>query len=142
MGCDIHLHVEVKIKGVWEHYSAPYVHRNYSLFARMAGVRKDGRVPDDECHMAKGVPEGVSVLTAFDITNWGRDGHSHSWLSAEDAGKIQRWFHKTYVGNDHPPLFGYVFGNDVDTYARDPGDCKHLKSLGFEDVRVVFWFDN
>lgn len=27
MGCDIHLHIEVKINGAWEHYATPRVDR-------------------------------------------------------------------------------------------------------------------
>ena len=40
MGCDIHLHVEVKIKGKWLHYNHPNIDRCYWLFTKMAGVRE------------------------------------------------------------------------------------------------------
>ncbi len=37
MGCDIHLHTEVKIANVWHRYGCPSVDRNYRVFAKMAG---------------------------------------------------------------------------------------------------------
>lgn len=40
MGCDIHLHAEVKIKNAWHHYAHPSVPRSYPLFSIMAGVHE------------------------------------------------------------------------------------------------------
>lgn len=41
MGCDIHLHQEVKINGEWHHYRLAEMPRNYEVFEKMAGVRGD-----------------------------------------------------------------------------------------------------
>lgn len=140
MGCDIHLHVEIKINGKWEHYSTPYIDRSYWLFSLMAGVRSGTESPRPISE-PRGLPEDISVVTKLDNDCWGRDGHSHSWLSATEAGNVQGCWEKR-GGKGHPPLFGYLFGNDIDTYLRHPVYGKHLKNLGYEDARVVFWFDN
>ena len=113
MGCDIHLHTEVKINNEWLHYSAPWVRRNYDLFTKMAGVRSR----DDEItplSPPKGLPSDASTLTYFEATRWGIDGHSHSWLSAQEIYelfewiKLQDWAPENWKIDD---LFGYLFGN-------------------------------
>lgn len=59
MGCDIHLHQEVKIGGEWHHYREQSVSRNYALFAKMAGVRNYGLTvtPIDE---PRGIPDDAT----------------------------------------------------------------------------------
>ncbi len=140
MGCDIHLHVEAKIKGKWEHYSHPFISRNYWLFSRMAGVRDNGEI----CAIAKprGLPGDISASTQFDAGQWGSDAHTCSWLSAGEAGEVQRQYEERHGGTSHPPLFGYLYGNDIDCYVTPGSDSARLKALGFEDARIVFWFDN
>lgn len=143
MGCDISLHVEVKINGKWEHYNHPYIGRNYELFCKMAGVRQYEDSPEP-ISQPRGLPEDASVMTSFDSRHDGIDGHSHSWLSSTEAGQVQKWFEEQSPKGTlfHPPLFGYLFGNDIDSYVRHPKDGERLKELGLEDARVVFWFDN
>lgn len=143
MGCDIHLHVETKINGKWEHYAHPFISRCYDLFARMAGVRAYEKntifIPP------RGMPDGVSFPTYFDYKRWGDDAHDLSWLSAEEAGVIQEWYEKELrpdIKLYHPPLFGYLYGNNIDSYIKYPEDGAHIRKLGYEDARVVFWFDN
>lgn len=47
MGCDIHLHTELKINGQWQHYSAPSISRDYHLFGRLSMPRyHDVTVPE------------------------------------------------------------------------------------------------
>lgn len=137
MGCDIHAHVEVKIRGKWEHYNHPQINRNYALFYRMAGVRGGHLEPISE---PRGLPEDVSVTTRFDSDHWGEDGHTHSWLSAQEAGMVQHEFANKQPGS--PPTFGYLFGNYIESHLSSPNDAKRLIDAGFEDARVVFWFDN
>ncbi len=136
MGCDIHLHVEVKIHGKWEHYNHPYIHRNYGLFCKMAGVRRDDESPEPISE-PRGLPDDLSVTAKFDDDYWIGDGHSHSWLSAEEAHEVQEWYERNDGADKHPPLFGYVFGNDIGS-----GQVEDLKESGLTDCRIVFWFDN
>ena len=145
MGCDIHPHVEVKINGRWEHYNAPNVLRNYRLFAKMAGVRN---YPDFEitpiCE-PRGLPGDASTVTKFSADRDGCDGHSHSYLTADEFAQLVGW----YEDEGHYPgekvgafwfedQFGFLFGNSIAGFAKYPSD----RPPGLEDVRVVFWFDN
>src|SRR5215471_14331674 len=103
MGADIHMVLErrVKLRDVekWVGVNAfPYIigsiytgdgavsdrvywhvdRRNYNLFADLAGVRGDGPEP-------KGVPDDASDLALVEIDEWGGDGHSHTWLTLDEA---------------------------------------------------------
>lgn len=140
MGCDIHVHVEIKIGGKWHHYSQPDVDRNYTLFARMAGVRNGNMV--DPIAEPRGLPEDVSYTTRFVREYDGVDGHSDSWLSADEVVGLGEWMREQAKqwGADHYSIesqFGYIFGNgwDIKKYPND-----YPSQL--EDARIVFWFDN
>lgn len=134
MGCDVHLHIEVKLDGKWEHWGHPSIHRWYTLFGKMAGVRDESVVPIAE---PRGLPKDATTITLFDSKNWGRDGHSHSWLSADEIeNQLYPWFEDNMHGMDRYPetFFGYLCGNGWDR--------ENMLALGLEDFRFVFWFDN
>lgn len=130
MGCDIHAHVEVKVSGKWEHYSAPVVDRNYRLFARMAGVRSNG--DEEPVAEPRGIPDDISLITRMDYEHWGRDAHTPSWLKASEVAECgeygERWW----------PIWGYIFQTNFAGWHKYPAD----RPKGVEDVRLVFWFDN
>ena len=138
MGCDIHLHTEVKINGEWHHYSVLRVRRDYKLFAQMAGVRNYYEVtPISE---PKGLPQDASFLTKFDADRWDVDGHSHSYLDAQEIKLLKAWLVQENP-DEHfilPDIFGFCFGNDWTHNLKYPDE----KIEGVEDVRFVFWFDN
>lgn len=79
MGCDIHLHQEVKIGKKWHHYNAPRIGRNYELFAKMIGVRNYGTI--EPISTVKMLPDDLSKITKIDLEHWGSDGHSSSWFN-------------------------------------------------------------
>jgi hypothetical protein len=140
MGCDIHLHVEVEIDGRWEHYSHLTVARNYEVFDMMAGVRHD----DDHTAIAisppRGLPNDITFLTRLDADKWAPDAHDASWLSGDEAVQVQRFADKKWSNEyTHPPIFGYLFGNYLNSWK----DGLH-ESMGgrITDCRIVFWFDN
>ncbi|KKL16961.1 hypothetical protein LCGC14_2490340 [marine sediment metagenome] len=141
MGCDIHLHTEVKINNTWLHYSTPWVSRNYSLFAKMAGVRNyDDLVPISE---PKGLPQAEfpSTLTQFEAERWFGDGHSHSWLSAQEILELSEWIKEQEWGTKpfyFDETFGFLFGNTYPGFTKYPEG----KPEGLQDIRFVFWFDN
>lgn len=130
MGCDIHLHVEIKIDGKWEHWSAPDVERWYSLFGLMAGVRgESGPVVQP-----RGIPEDATMLTRRDFEEWDADAHTPSWLSWDEMAKV--W---DILTDSHPlERRGISFEHDI-------LHC-HPPYWGPEqdqpEARVVFWFDN
>jgi hypothetical protein len=144
MGCDIHLHIEVKINGVWHHYSVPPVPRSYVLFGLMAGVRMD--MP--EFHRPKNtLPADISEVTNISAQRFS-DGYGHdwSWLSHDEVCQLYKWWDSYWRGQgktqelsweldlDHR-YFGYAEGNSW-------SDDEWLRDKLFEDVRFVFWFDN
>ena len=97
MGCDIHLWVESCVGATWRfandlstkeydgetwtEWRAPYDHRNYYLFAMLAGVRGAG-LPFVPISRPRGIPVDISSVGQRICDEWGADGHSHSWLSA------------------------------------------------------------
>lgn len=138
MGCDIHLHTEVKINGKWEHLGHPSITRNYALFEKMAGVRGDVK---NAITPPRGLPEDATFLTKFHNDYMDSDGHSHSWLNSNELGELTKWFESKsnqlgrfeYLEKE----FGYVFGNGWNV----PKSPKDYPS-GVEDTRAIFWFDN
>jgi hypothetical protein len=142
MGCDIHLHIEVKIKNKWEHYACPHVNRWYSLFEKMAGVRGDIA---KAISSPKGLPHDINRLTAIDRKRWGRDAHSCSWLDKEEIVKLEEWLRSVndqldeYVDLEHTILKTYLFGSSFASFVTEP---YHFEGMGLQDVRFVFWFDN
>lgn len=64
------------------------IHRNYSLFAALAGVRnghgfagiKTGE-PVKPISLPRGLPPDTSLNVRKKLEGWGADAHSHSWLS-------------------------------------------------------------
>lgn len=137
MGCDIHLHTEVKIDGQWHHYNTPEVPRSYALFSLMAGVRGE----HDPVTRRKGFPDDASAVTKLDQKHWDCDAHSYSWLSSEEILQLSERMKELWP--KYNPLtesdyFGFFFENDYSGFHKYPED----RYEGVEDVRFVFWFDN
>ena len=135
MGCDIHLHIEIKMYGEWLHYNHPSINRWYDLFAKMADVRNGGHI--DPITDAKGLPEDATKTTAFDSLHWGVDGHTHSWLSSLEIEDLFRWIEIRQ--GESWKMFGWLFGNGLEHF-HAYGEEGYPK--GLEDVRFVFWFDS
>lgn len=145
MGCDIHLHIEVKIAGRWEHYGAPNIDRWYGLFEKMAGVCGDD---ENAISAPKGMPDDLNAVTLADCNRLGSDGHSHSWLDADEIVLLDTWLReKEPPKNDvfafdleHGILRTYFFGNSFAI----PADRRkqEFEPEGIQDLRFVFWFDN
>lgn len=142
MGCDIHLHIEVRIKGVWEHWGCPRIDRDYAMFARMAGVR--GENEEGQIAERKGVPHDMTNLTKIDYEDYGTDAHSASWFNWQEIQIFSKWLRKDHKvhGLDYDLEFSvlqtYLFGNSFTGWAEYPDENRQ----GVEDVRFVFWFDN
>src|SRR6266853_264838 len=98
MGCDIHPHIEVKIKGKWYHYSIPLLGRNYQLFTRICGVRGyEGVIPIDQ---PRGLPSDLSEITRIEVDYDGPDGHSHTWLNRQELNDLIKWHEELYTKHD------------------------------------------
>ena len=151
MGCDIHLVLEKRDGGKWvgvdtftshhrsrptrddimDGFSSPTARsRNYDRFAALAGVRGDG--PE-----ARGLPPDLSDTTALLASEWGDDGHSHSWLPLNEAARI--FLETEWV----PP--GKELSESIKKYPEEHYfNVDRLEAGGGDDdnYRVVFWFDN
>lgn len=133
MGIDIHLHVEVKINGRWEHYSNPNIDRNHALFAKMANVSACDCI--DALSDGRGLPSKVSPVTLADLNAWG-GVTGHGWLGSDEIVELDDWLDGGTRESGPYRLF-YMFGERP----RDFILGGHSKEHGIEDVRFVFWFD-
>ena len=144
MGCDIHLHVEVKHKEKgWLHYSHPRIERWYELFAKMADVRNEDR-KIDPISKPRGLPSDVSEITRLSYDWEEADAHSMSWLGREEIAQLNVFIHEHHTNQrrsweDFDTRCGYLFGNSL---AFDPRRRGSSYPEWVEDCRVVFWFDN
>lgn len=142
MGCDIHFHSEVKRNGKWQHHSEANIRRNYLLFAKMAGVRNYSDTKP--ISPPKGVPEDVTELTKLSIDRFAVDGHSHSWLNANEISELHKFIQdESKFGEDgwrfEHDNFPYFMGEHLNGFIDYPNDWIQY---GVEDVRYVFFFDN
>ena len=139
MGCDIHVHIEVKLDGRWEHYANPSVLRHYTLFTLLANVRSTSEIkPISE---PRGLPEDCNGLTRYELEHG--EYHSHSYLDLKDLKKANKTWIK-YMGMEDWTVWGALFGEEQpylfddwkDSFPFDNRDPK------IEDVRIVFAFDS
>ena len=145
MGCDIHLHIEVKINNEWRHWATPSIDRDYKLFAKMAGVRNCYEV--EPIAEPKGMPTDCSFTTGFEHDRWGVDGHSHSWFGIEEIKQLAEYAEQelSQIHGGRSLIFeydilkgSYLCGNSFAGLLKYPDD--YPKEI--QDVRFVFWFDN
>lgn len=141
MGTDIHLHIELKIGGAWEHYQAPSIFRDYELFAKLAGVRRDDPKPIVE---PRGLPGDVTLLTGLEAKKHEGDMHHASWLGPAEIDELRMWWEareellrKQYENRDYKVFEqeiagGYLFGGSYTLSESHPW---------VQDIRFIFWFD-
>ena len=167
MGADIHLFLERKMKsgnwacvanldniihldgldGVQPSGSVSYAwyrlnRRNYQFFGALASVRGDGEEP-------RGLPIDVSDLVEEESHGWAMDGHSHSWMYADEFISI---YNKVWLEpNEDEPLDQY--SRRLLTDGKDEAVLEFLRTMcnplvinleqdNADDYRFVFWFDN
>lgn len=135
MGCDIHMHSEIKVNGKWLHYDQPECDRNYDLFEKMAGVRGDDK---EAIALPRGLPADITETTRFDSDHWNGDGHSHSWLSASEIAQLRSWWEAQVGSQVEAKWDRWLFGNYYSGFLKYRDDVP----TGVEDVRFIFWFDN
>lgn len=129
MGCDVRAVVEVRARGerAWHCRGLVEIHRNYGVFAMLAGVRGGaGRA----IALPRGLPDDLSIWAREffeeDCSLWRL--HDVSWLS---LGELRAAAWSGVPG-------GLEFARGVLPYLEyqmEPG-------AGVEDVRLVFWFEN
>jgi hypothetical protein len=151
MGCDIHTFLEYRVDGgAWQSHPdikvdeeqdgdntyrsvwmSTGIHRDYQLFAALAGVRGEGPEPS-------GIPTNLSPLVKEAIDNWDCDGHSHSYMSLEEFYTVLK--QQEY---DIKKLPIYKSCRKI---TRDLGKLDQIlldaTKPSLVEHRVVFFFDN
>lgn len=137
MGASIHMHIEVKKNGRWLHYSAPAINRDQTFFGMVAGLDTgiEPVVPP------KGLPDDLSEVTLFcleqDKENY--KIHHATWLGTNELFDLQDALKAYHEPLGHGPLvydLEYAYFN---TYINGNSIAQHQ---GWDDVRLVAWFDN
>ena len=167
MGTDVHMTIEKKIQTpkrgeVWvtvntlnsifpdglvtdRKHDTPYGNyyriecRNYEFFADLACVRGEGE------YQERGLPDDVSLVFLNCVESWGIDGHSHSYLYAdemiplyikhhltdEEKGKL---FADRINGLSSIQTFHLIMERHFNVATNEDDDP--------QDYRFVFLFDN
>lgn len=92
MGCDIHGFWEFRTPaGSWIAFEPINDSRSYSWFGLIAGVRRPmGDLGTEE----RGVPSDCSNAWKQLVDAWGRDLHSHTWLT---PAEVRRANHELFI---------------------------------------------
>lgn len=146
MGTDIHAHVEILVDDDWLYYGKMTIDRNYTLFARLAGVRNYYSV-ESMITKPRGLPEDVTWTTELMKCAWQGSEHNTTWITSQEYKEVSEWMHEQ---QDNPYAFGglqhnrypqlYLFGNGF--YAFTLGRFKADYPAWLQDFRVIFWFDS
>ena len=149
MGCDIHIYAEAKINGLWtpigsvftsKHYeyessgdkekeivylgvAEPYEGRNYRLFSILADVRGEGPAIID----CRGFPKDASDFVKKEYDGLGYDAHSAHY-----------YFLNELIENKNR----FEICNEFLQTINDLSGLADMYNINYQDVRVVFWFDN
>lgn len=150
MGCDIHLWVETFDGAMWKFahpyricgegreswvvWEEPYPERNYYLFALLADVRNGGSIKLRPISPPKGIPSDLSEIGSRICREWGPEGHSHSWLVADELLSYD-WSRRSAIQEGRSE--GEVCQDFVERFL--PTLREHGRA---GSVRVVFFFDN
>lgn len=157
MGCDIHIHLERKVKYKWVHLhelEEPLKWRSYDYFGVLAGVRNYAANPPI-CE-PRGLPPDVSEGVQQEADNWDCDGHTHSWflvseLLAFDWNKpvedrrVTRQISPNYTdggctcepGEGRMTTYREMFGVSRLAALQELSEANPGQKL-----RLVFWFDS
>ena len=90
----------------------------------MAGVRGP-----DVLFQPKGAPNNLSVDVEHEVKQWGKDGHSHSWLSIDDLWKVREKYMELNEGKPYRYL-------DAVLAMMTEQEDEH------NTPRLIFFFDN
>ena len=142
MGCDIHAHYEIKVKGRWVYYTQANITRNYIFFAKLANVRNYFEIYYiDE---PRGLPEDITELVKIHSDYMVADAHSHSCISSKEYAQVMEFVDNFDYGNDTKRSVynwdsePFLFGNGFESFHKYREDYPEF----LEDFRFIFWFDN
>lgn len=124
MSTTMHAHIEVKRGNAWLHFAAPTVEPNYDLFEAMGGGRQYGNVKN---LAVMGLPDNISEVTRFCYGQDKENMHLHraGWIDTEAMCFITR-----NIADIEETFHTYINGNAI------------VSHDGWDDVRIVFWYDH
>lgn len=137
MGCDIHTLIEKRVGNKWitvkiPHHTELCESRFYHRFNLLcSGVRGDG-----SDNPALGIPADVSETADYLITEYGSEGHNHSYMDLAKAAAI---YLKSDTDFPHETPPGEFAAKWPESYYFGIADENGVKKGNY---RLVFWFDN
>lgn len=139
MGTTMNAYIEVKHAGMWLLYANPAMKRDYDLFNLIAQVRDEAPIKSEIKYHA-GLPKDLSLgtkLCSEELRGYGM--RCPGWLDSEQIRTLQDELYKMRpdvkrTGIDELDLEHSIFH----TYINKNSIAGHS---GFEDSRLVFWFD-
>jgi len=158
MGCDIHPYLEVKLGDEWLFVGRLVSFRNYTLFGKLSGVRREEEpqfFPEE-----RRIPEDASCELKVEWAGWEGDGHSITVCSykelkkfcdlyrpkMKDLGKLAR--------SSNRKMLRMLRNVEEESQWQDwwgaAGFTREWLEMmeqlqeeaGASDVRVVLWYDN
>ena len=172
MGCDIHMHIEYfdtrhkQDEREWScadwfrlnkyygkrgelkyNYVPVWKERCYDLFAILADVRNYNNI--ESISPPRGLPLDVSKEVLKDYRDWGDNAHSASYLTLQEL--IDFVYNKNDTSSDATFQYGIYYLtlliNEIKDHVESDGfiyncDRVEFSRNSFNDVRIVFWFDN
>lgn len=136
MATSIHAHAEIKIGKKWHHHSRFKIGECYSLFNKVAGIRREDYLGTPIVE-PKGIPEGLTKITQMYLDRLHEDAHTHTWFNSSEIDEFMKWLTKDGGYDYMLDTFGYVFGQYWIGFLEN-----EYKPKDIEDVRFIFWFDN
>ena len=132
-----YLHSEIKVGGVWHHYSASSLKTDLDLFEKLGWDGDDSSSPI-AIAKSKGLPQDISVVTKIDWDIWINDACCQSWFNDSEISKVARWYDNRLVVKKRSlrEQVGYLFGNSFELFTEFSTDYP----TEIEDIRWVFWF--
>ena len=137
MGASIHMHIEVKAGDTWHHYAAPHMFRNRDFFDLVAGVygRHQPIVPP------RGLPENPTFVTRHDYEQDSKGCRLHhtGWLGADELEELQQRINEVFHVSNVDSMEYELETGILHTFINGNTLAQHQ---GWDDLRLIFWFDN
>jgi hypothetical protein len=132
--------IEVKLAGVWCTYNQPHMPSWAPQLPYWLGL-PGYTLPRGSKEVAYAEPKLIDFNDTTPTVRLLVDPKTPIYeITPIEAMAVQERFTHVY-GDDarHPPLFGYVMGNYIDTHIRYPGDVELYRERGFSAARVLLF---
>lgn len=139
MGRDIELHTEIKVNGVWHHYSKPRLDRSEGLWDYL---KEHPEVAQRD------LPEDATFTTVFCHYAEEIVAHDETYLNAAEIAELDDWVEAHHrmqpklPGASFHPKLDYLFGNSWAGFHKWPDERTTSYPAEIEDIRFILWFDN